>query len=239
MDFDTRVCWRGTRLVRDHLGATPKLAPGVFRNIVSNPSRESNRITRPLGGAPGHRRPSSLWLISRFSMSMILSEAMRLLYNSILIIVGLLLLGSSFLLIGHFHPSSDQEFVWPSHAYASGLWLLSVTIFAFVYVKRTQWLKVVGIFETWHNFKAYLVERHQCPSVSERERQFFLSWSSLPQKRSPRYHHLARELYMRARSEFSVRRISRTEYESLIRCLAWYMKDWPVHEDEEDLQENS
>jgi hypothetical protein len=82
-----------------------------------------------------------------------------------------------------------------------------------------------------------MIERHGRPTVSEKEKQEFLSWAGLSEERPPKYRDLAKGIYKEAAAQLRRRQISEEKYRSLIKGLAWYMTPWPLHDEEEDNEE--
>ena len=155
---------------------------------------------------------------------------MRLLYNCLLVIIGIPLLGITFLLIMHFVPALTEDFKWPSHIYTFGMWIISMALFVFLYNKRTRWLANIGIFESWQNFKAYMIEGHGYPEVSEQEQVEFMSWANLSEERPSKFRKMAEQIYKKVKSEIKIKE----KQKIYIQSLAWYMSGWPLHEDEDE-----
>ena len=165
-------------------------------------------------------------------------DDMRLLLNCILVVLGIPLFATTILIIAHFLPVSSHEFRWPSHIYAFGLWLLLIVLFGFAYVRRTRWLEKSGIFRSWSNFKAYMIENHGYPMVSEEEKQEFLSWAGLSEERPPKCRDIAKGIYKETAAQFKRRQISEEKHRSLVKGLAWYMTPWPLHDEEDDVEDS-
>jgi hypothetical protein len=156
---------------------------------------------------------------------------MRLLLNCALVILGVPVLGTSFLLIAHFLPVSAHGFAWPSHIYAIAYWLVSLVLFSFVYITRTKWLERTGMFGSWPNFQAYVIESHGYPPVSVEEKREFLSWAGLPEERPPNHRKMARSMYKDIRARLKTGELSEEKYRSYVKSLAWYLTPWPLHDD--------
>ncbi len=153
---------------------------------------------------------------------------MRLLYNCVLVIIGLPLIGAIITLIAHFLPVSRQSFNWPSHIYTVGALFLLIVLFSWVYRRRTRWLEKVGIYKSWSDFKAYVIENHGYPPVSEGEKREFLTWAGLSEEEPPADPRKAAEnVYRRIKAEVSDESTQRSH----IRSLAWYVRGWPRPED--------
>ncbi len=110
-----------------------------------------------------------------------------------------------------------------------------MVLFASLYNKRTHWLENIGIFKSWPNFKAYMIEGHGYPEVSEQERVEFMSWANLSEQRLPKFRKMAEQIYKRIKSEIETEEKQKT----YIQSIAWYMGGWPLHEDEDKFEESS
>jgi hypothetical protein len=151
---------------------------------------------------------------------------MRWLFNGILVVAGLPLVGTSLLLICSFDVRMRDDFSGAERFAAFGLWLFFLSLFAAAYMARTRWLQRRGIYRSWSDFEAYMKENHRHPSVSEKEETDFLSWAGLPEERPAEFRKAMRALYDRIQAEVD----SEEQRESYIKCLAWYASPWPVHE---------
>lgn len=158
---------------------------------------------------------------------------MRLLFNFILVVIGIPLLGTTFTLIAGFFPISATEFTWTSRGFIFTTWLVFLVLFIFIYRKRTQWLENVGIFRSLSNFKAYMIENHGYPEVAEMERIEFVDWANLPEERPSENIPTAEDIYKKIHIEFKSGKISDEKRRAYIKSLAWYMPGWPLH-DEDD-----
>ena len=156
---------------------------------------------------------------------------MRWLYNLVLVVIGLPLLGFAVYLIAHFLPVSRESFEWPSHLYTVGALVGLIALFTFVYRRRTRWLEDTGIFRSWSDFKAYMIENHGYPPVSEEEKGEFLAWAGLAEEvMPPNPRKMAERVYKRIKADVKEKERGR----SYIRALAWYVRGWPRPEDFDD-----
>jgi hypothetical protein len=140
------------------------------------------------------------------------------LFNSILVVLGLPLVGTSLLLLCSFDASMKDDFSEPERFAFFGLWLFFLLPFAAAYVMRTRWLERRGIYQSWANFAAYVKENHRQRSISEREETGFLSWAGLPEERPVEFLKDVRTVYDRIRTEIG----SEKRRKSYIKCLARY-----------------
>jgi len=158
---------------------------------------------------------------------------MRWLFNSLLVIVGVPLFGNTVVLIGvlFFGLGNDKG---PSYIFGLGIWLFNLVLFAIVYIKRTKWLKNIGIFKSWSNFEAYMIENHGYPEVSDIEKEEFLSWAELSEERPKKFRKTIKNIYRKINSEIQLE----GKKNIYIKCLAWYSTGWPVHDGCYDFDEN-
>lgn len=159
---------------------------------------------------------------------------MRWFLNAILVLAGLPLVGTTFVLIGSFTSIMRDDFNGPARFYLFALWLCFLVLFAFAYVVRTRWLERCGIYKSWSNFEAYLKENHWHAPVPEEEKTEFLSWAGLSEEKPAQFRKTMRALYDRIQAGADTEEQRR----SYIKCLAWYVEGWPVHEDRCDCYGN-
>ncbi|MEI7999375.1 MAG: hypothetical protein WCH62_07725 [Candidatus Omnitrophota bacterium] len=99
------------------------------------------------------------------------------LYNGILLVVGLPLLGTSLLLIGVLFSSGlRHEIGGAGLLQMSLIWVISLAIFSVIYKFRAQWLAKEGILLSWGTFTGFVKEQHPCPKVPDEDYVRFRTW---------------------------------------------------------------
>ena len=154
--------------------------------------------------------------------------------NIAIVILGLPLVGASFVLFGLFHPRMRNEIGLNGFLQMGGLWIISFGLFSLVYQYRANWLKTKGILKSWKLFDAFFKENHLYPEVSDEGYEKFYKWLEPPREMrvfnasKKEYNDAVKMIYQKIQTE-----IEPNERCDFIYCLLRYLKDgpkyWVVH----------
>ncbi len=154
---------------------------------------------------------------------------MRIIFNILLVLFGIPVFGFGLMLIGAFFPIVFQFFTWSERLAFFSFLLISLGAFCALYYFRARWLKNVGIFKSWRTFQEYLIENHELPEVSEKEKKDFVKWADLSLKdllKTPLKN--SKMIYYRISNEYKAQKISEEDKKKYTKCLTHYGKGAPI-----------
>jgi hypothetical protein len=100
----------------------------------------------------------------------------RAIFNTVVVLAGLPLLGGIFLSIASVHPVSAPDSDGRMRVASVMLFLTSLVVFAWVWRVRARWVSSVGAFQSFAAFRAFLAESHCVPPPPEEIVREFRIW---------------------------------------------------------------